>query len=513
MLAKTALLVVSNPSQIGKILVNIHEKVKTTLYIQLLSALSGPLTFQPNVFTSSPMYSSLISNIYYQAAKDCDSLDVRVLLSALKSKSLPKIRTLNTIDLVIFDRKYHDVEISRFVQGGIENIAADCPVLTFTSSEASGPLESAPTNNKVYEHTVLGGTFDRLHAAHKILLSEAVLRSSSKVTVGVTEENMLAGKTLWELTEPLDMRIQGVKDFLSDICSELDINVVPITDPLGPTRDDPTMNLLIVSAETAKGGRYVNEVRKEKSLPLLDVFEVDLINEPNPNPTEEEKISSSTMRMRLLGTLLKPPVGNTLIPDKPYVIGLTGGIASGKSGISQRLKELGAEVIDCDKVAHDVYKPGRPCHKQIVEVFGGTVIAANGEIDRPALGAIVFKSAEELDKLNNIVWPAIAEEVSARIRNSSCKVVVVEAAVLLKAGWEKYCHEVWTSFIPSKVAIERLINRNGLSEEQARSRVDSQLDNAGYIRMANVVFCSLWSKEFTISQVDRAWDLLQARLL
>lgn len=513
MLPKTALLIVSNPNQIGKVLVNIHQKVKTTLYIQLLSALNGPLSFHSHIFTSSPMYSSIISSIYFQAAKYCGGLDVRVLLSALKFNNLLKINTLNTIDLVIFDKKYNDIEIAKFLEGKIENITSSCPILSFNGDQSSELLESSSVNNKLYKHTVLGGTFDRLHTAHKILLSEAVLRSSSKVTVGITEENMLSGKTLWELTEPLKIRMEGVKEFLIDSCSELDINVVPITDPLGPTRHDPSMDLLVISSETAKGGQRINEVRKEKCLPLLDIFEVSLINEPNPNPSEEEKISSSTSRMRLLGTLLKPPVNNALIPNKPYVVGLTGGIASGKTGISERLKELGAEVIDCDKVAHELYKPGKPCYKQIVDVFGNAIIAENGEINRQVLGSIVFHLPEELQKLNDIIWPAIAEEVNSRIQKSSYKVVVIEAAVLLKAEWEKYCHEVWVSMIPPTIAIERLIKRNGLNEEQARHRIQSQLDNYGYIQSANVVFCSLWSKEFTIQQVNTAWDLLQARLL
>ncbi|KAK4874734.1 hypothetical protein RN001_014094 [Aquatica leii] len=513
MLAKTALLIVSNPNHLGRILLNIHEKVKTTLYIQLLSGISGPFSFYPNVFTSWPKYSQIIWGIYSQAARHCQNLDVRVLLSALKYNNVSKIHTQNAIDLVIFDREYTKADIDVFLDAKIGNVAADCDVLTIKGNGSDVVAAIEPHNNKIYTHTVAGGTFDRLHIAHKLLLSEVALRSSSRVTVGVTDENMLQSKTLYELVEPLENRLNGVKDFMMDVCPELNYTIVPIRDLYGPTQHDPTMELIVVSAETIKGGHKINEIRQSKNLPILEILEVELIQEPYPESMEELKISSSTARMRLLGTLLNPPRKNTLIPNKPYVIGLTGGIASGKSSISLRLKELGAEIIDCDQVGHEMYKPGKRCYDLIVETFGKTILSENGEVNRKALGAVVFKSPEELQKLNNLVWPAIAEEVVNRIKTSSAEVLVVEAAVLLKASWEKYCHEIWTTIIPRAEAIQRLQSRNGLTQEQAQQRIASQCSNEVYTRSANVVFCSLWEREYTISQVNKAWDLLQKRLL
>ncbi|KAF5282893.1 hypothetical protein FQR65_LT14170 [Abscondita terminalis] len=513
MLAKTALLIVSNPNQLGRILINIQETVKTTLYIQLLSGISGPFSFYPNVFTSWPKYSQIVYGIYSQAAKYCQGLNVLVLLSALKHNNLTKIQTQNAIDLVIFDTNYNKTDIDGFLKTRLGNISNNCDVLTINGSRWAEVSAGEPVNNKVYTHSVLGGTFDRLHIAHKLLLSEAALRSSSKVTVGVTNENMLQGKTLSELVDPLEKRLNGVKSFMTDICPELNLSIVPIADAFGPTQHDPTMELLVVSAETSKGGQRVNEIRQSKNLPTLDILEVELIEEPYPNLMEERKISSSTTRMRLLGTLLNPIKKNTLIPDKPYVIGLTGGIASGKSGLTTRLIQLGAEVIDCDKVAHELYQPGKRCYNLILEAFGNTILNDNGEINRKALGAIVFKSKDEIQKLNNLIWPAIAEEVNIRIRKSCSKVVVVEAAVLLQAGWEKYCHEVWATIIPQQEAIERMRTRNGLTEEQAKERIAAQCSNQVYIESANVVFSSLWEKSYTLSQVDKAWKLLQERLL
>lgn len=129
-----------------------------------------------------------------------------------------------------------------------------------------GVKEPEGSDFGIYKHTVLGGTFDRLHNAHKLLLSEAALRSSNKVTVGVTQENMLVTKTLWELVEDLDIRISSVRNFLTDICSDLTYDVVPISDPFGPAIVDPTMEMIVVSQETLKGGQKVNE---RKNIPCF----------------------------------------------------------------------------------------------------------------------------------------------------------------------------------------------------------------------------------------------------
>lgn len=129
---------------------------------------------------------------------------------------------------------------------------------------------------------------------------------------------------MWELIEPIDKRVRAVDEFLNDINSELARNVLPIGDLYGPTKDDPTMDVIVVSAETTRGAQKINELRQNKDLKPLEVVVIDLIDESNPLPNEETKVSSSTCRIRCLGTLLKPVVKNSNIPDKPYIIGLTG---------------------------------------------------------------------------------------------------------------------------------------------------------------------------------------------
>lgn len=213
----------------------------------------------------------------WQAARHCQHLDVRVLLSCLKYANLNKIQTQRAIDLVIFDREFQQDEIERFLATRIANKTENCGTVTLKFGGDYLPSVEEVGDEMTYKHCVLGGTFDRLHLAHKLLLSEAALRAKEKVTVGVTEENMLhsmlvcesipacfyclcvADKTLWELIEPIKKRTDCVRIFLTDICPELDVRIVAITDPFGPAKDDPTMDLIVVSKETVRGGQKINE--------------------------------------------------------------------------------------------------------------------------------------------------------------------------------------------------------------------------------------------------------------
>lgn len=199
----------------------------------------------------------------------------------------------------------------------------------------------------------------------------------------------IPGKTLWELIEPCNTRIDSIKNFIDDICPDLQYDIVPIQDPAGPTKTGKDMELIVVSNETIKGGLKINDIRNDGGLSALDIFSVDLVDCPDRSQDEEEKISSSTIRMRMLGTLIKD-VDEKYDGTKPYIIGLTGGIASGKSAISKRLNNLGAAHIDCDKVAHELYKAGKPCFEAICKTFGDKVIGEDGEINRKVLGGIVF---------------------------------------------------------------------------------------------------------------------------
>lgn len=184
--------------------------------------------------------------------------------------------------------------------------------------------------------------------------------------------------------------------------------------------------------------------------------------------------------------------------------------------MTKRLSAMGAKVIDCDKLAHELYEPGAICYEPIVQHFGPEVVGADGRIDRRALGQLVFSAPEQLQALNGIVWPRLEDAVKMRVREAcdreGFQVVVIEAAILLQAGWQRNCHEIWSMIIPREEAIKRIVERNGLSEEAAAQRIDSQMSNREIVQHSNVVFSSLWSHEYTLKQAEKAWQELQQHL-
>ncbi|XP_014287632.1 bifunctional coenzyme A synthase isoform X2 [Halyomorpha halys] len=322
-------------------------------------------------------------------------------------------------------------------------------------------------------------------------------------------------KKLWELIQPCSLRMDRVRDFLEDIDPNLEYNIIPINDMFGPTKDDPTFEMIVVSSETVGGGKKVNELRVSNGLKALQVLSVELIPDIKLDEEEEDKISSSNDRLRLLGTLITQPEPRPHIPSQPYVIGLTGGIASGKSSVCGRLKLLGAGTVDCDKIAHELYLPGTPIYSQLIEIFGSTIIGDDGIVNRKVLGQMVFNDKTLLEKLNNLLWPSILErskQLSIELFKKGYNVVILEAAILIPAGWHEHCHEVWSCIIPQEEAIKRLINRNGLSVEEATSRLHSQPSNVLLVNNANVVFCTLWRPEYTQKQVEKAWKELHERI-
>ena len=167
----------------------------------------------------------------------------------------------------------------------------------------------------------------------------------------------------------------------------------------------------------------------------------------------------------------------------PPVIGLTGGIAAGKSTVSGRLAALGAHVIDADRVGHRVLmRGGGEAHAAVVRAFGAEILDEAGEIVRPRLGRLVFADPARLARLNRLTHPPMAERMrreieEVRARPSPPRFIVLDAAVLFEAGWEALCDEVWTVSTAPERALERLVARNRLTPEAARARIDAQLGN------------------------------------
>lgn len=196
------------------------------------------------------------------------------------------------------------------------------------------------------------------------------------------------------------------------------------------------------------------------------------------------------------------------------VICLTGGLASGKSTAARYLQAQGAHVIDADRLGHRAYAPGTPGHAQVLSAFGPEVAAPDGTIDRKALGARVFGQPAQLKKLTDIVWPAIralAQEEIARVRAAEPgRIIVLEAAVLLEAGWQDLGDEVWVVIVDRPVAIARAMARDGLPRATVESRLDAQLSNADRIARADVVIDNSGTPEAMQAQLRRHWERISA---
>jgi phosphopantetheine adenylyltransferase/dephospho-CoA kinase len=128
----------------------------------------------------------------------------------------------------------------------------------------------------------------------------------------------------------------------------------------------------------------------------------------------------------------------------------------------------------------------------------------------------VFANKDQLQTLNNIVWPNLLEKAKEKIKQlyeeEKRQIVILEAAILIQAGWEQECHEIWSCIIPSEVAVQRIIERNNLSEADAKARINAQVKNSVVVSHSNVVFSSLWSYEYSQMQAEKAWNALLKRL-
>ena len=214
-----------------------------------------------------------------------------------------------------------------------------------------------------------------------------------------------------------------------------------------------------------------------------------------------------------------------------YLIGLTGNIACGKSSVLAMLAELGARVIDADRVTHALQQPGEPVYGAIVAEFGPGILAApDGPIDRRALGAIVFADPEALRRLERIVHPAVHarieawleqvahnderrtindEESSPAHRSSFIvhpfKVAVIDAIKLLESGWKPLCDAIWVVTCTPEQQVARLVATRGLSAAEARARIAAQPPQADKVAQADVVIDNSGSLEETRRQVEAAW--------
>ena len=194
---------------------------------------------------------------------------------------------------------------------------------------------------------------------------------------------------------------------------------------------------------------------------------------------------------------------------KPFVIGLTGGIGSGKSVVLADLVSLGAEGIDADRVARDVATPVGPAYAPIVAEFGRDILAPNGQIDRGELGRRVFADPAKLARLEAIVHPAVGEAIAGRVAASQAPAMVIEAIKLLEAGLSRrLCDEVWVTICSLRQQIARLRASRGMSEAEVRRRLAAQMPAKRMIVQAHRVIDTGGSRAETGVQALAAWVAL-----
>jgi dephospho-CoA kinase len=199
------------------------------------------------------------------------------------------------------------------------------------------------------------------------------------------------------------------------------------------------------------------------------------------------------------------------------LIGLTGGIASGKSTVAGLLEGKGARIIDADVIARDVVEPGRPAYREIVERFGDGVVSSEGSIDRAALGEIVFADEQARRELEAITWPRIYEEISRRLEEArgSNGVVVLDAALLVESSADRGRNIGLDALVvvAAKVEdqIERLAEVRKMPEEKARARMSAQAAQEKKLALADYVLDNRGSLKMLERIVDVLWDDLLKR--
>ena len=195
--------------------------------------------------------------------------------------------------------------------------------------------------------------------------------------------------------------------------------------------------------------------------------------------------------------------------QKPYLIGLTGNIGTGKSTVAHMLGELGARVIDADQVAHEVMRPGGPAFQAVVDAFGPGILAADGSIDRSRLGNVVFRDPAALRRLEAAVHPAVIAEVEGQIAGAVEPVVVVEAIKLIEAGMYRQYDALWVVTAPRWLQIARLVETRGMTAQEAALRVDAQPPQEDKAARADVLIVNDRGLDHLRTSVEGEWVQIQ----
>jgi len=193
------------------------------------------------------------------------------------------------------------------------------------------------------------------------------------------------------------------------------------------------------------------------------------------------------------------------VTARPFVIGVTGNIACGKSLVLRTLADLGAATIDADTVYHGLIAPGEPLWGVLRDRFGPGIIAPDQSIDRRALGRLVFSEPNLLAELDALTHPAVVLAIQRQIAESLAQVVAVDAVKLIESGLDRSCDAVWVVICRPEQSVERLMRRNDLSRDDASARVVAQPSGEANLVRSGLVIENSGTRDQTRTQVIRGW--------
>lgn len=176
--------------------------------------------------------------------------------------------------------------------------------------------------------------------------------------------------------------------------------------------------------------------------------------------------------------------------NKSIILGVTGGIGSGKSTVSLILQELGAVIIDADEISRQIVMPGEEALLELIEAFGNTIVDSSGNLKRKMLADMVFSSTLQLEMLNSILHKYVAQRIKDSVEEHMQKereVIVIDAPIPIKTGFLDLCDKVWTVHVDLEIRIARIMKRNGMTQEEAVSRISSQITEEEYLKIADTV--------------------------
>jgi dephospho-CoA kinase len=195
------------------------------------------------------------------------------------------------------------------------------------------------------------------------------------------------------------------------------------------------------------------------------------------------------------------------------IIGLTGGIGSGKSTVAAMLVKLGARIIDADKLAREVVRPGRPAWQEIIDWLGPDILQADSSINRKRLGEIVFADPEARSKLDLIIHPYIntaMRQALIKAESAGEEIVVIDVPLLFETGWDRLVDEKWVVYVDKATQLERLMARDKFTRVEAVARISAQMSLTDKVRLADVVIDNSKDYNSTIKQVETAWQIVNS---